>query len=128
MSDATAAQDTLPPIVLGVPGRWKDGDELAQRLAAAGGGYLLEGESILNVATRRTFALKVVPREPRLDRLFALAGQGRVPREDIEKLKKHTCSVYVTGPGGSRNAAKEMLRLGSALMKAGGIAVKVQSS
>jgi hypothetical protein len=121
------AQDDLPEIVLTIPGPWRTPEQFAEALAGKGG-YLMEGNAITHVATRRSIPIGVQLHDEELPRIFQLAGQDRIPRKEIAALKEHVCVITMRGYGGSVPAAREMLKATSAVMRAGGRAVKVDSA
>jgi hypothetical protein len=120
-------QDSLPDIVLTIPGPWRSPERFAEDLAGKGG-YLLQGNEIVNVATRRAVPFGVQLHDDDLPRIFQLAGQDRIPKKNLGELKHHACSLILRANGGSVAAAGEMMRVATAVMRAGGIAVKVDSA
>jgi hypothetical protein len=120
-------QDALPDIVLTIPGPWRSPERFAEELAGKGG-YLLQGNEIVNVATRRAIPFGVQLPDAELPRMFQLAGQNRIPKKNLAELKHHACALTLRSCGGSVPAAREMMRVATAVMRAGGMAVKVDSA
>jgi hypothetical protein len=121
--------DVDPPlIVFTVPGKWRDAADLAAKLAATPGGYVLDGPVVRNTATGRTQAVDLLPHDPRLKDVFFLAGGGRMRRADALAVGNHASAVRLRGIGGSVAAAVEMMWLATAVLAAGGSGVLVESS
>jgi hypothetical protein len=127
MTDADA-QDHLPPIAISVPGQWETLESAARQIAARSGGYLFTGDALTNIATGRAWACDVIGPDKSLHKTYERAGQGRMPKAELAMLRKHTLTLRLYGPGGSYEAARNMMTLAAALLRAGGIAVKVDSS
>jgi hypothetical protein len=74
--------------------------------------------------------LEVRPHDPHLANAFRFAGAySSFSDADFEAIAGHThCLYLIDETGGSRDAASKMLRFASALLRAGGIAVKVESA
>lgn len=123
---SSTTQDDLPEIVMTIPGPWPDPEQFAKDLAGKGG-YIFQGDRIMHVATRRMTPIGVQLHDDQLAKIFQLAGQNRIPRKNIAEIREHVCAITLRGLGGSVPAAREMMRLATALMKAGGMGVKIDS-
>ncbi|HEX8911707.1 MAG TPA: hypothetical protein VF796_05065 [Humisphaera sp.] len=117
-----------PLIVFTIPGRWADAADLAARLAATPGGYVLDGPVVRDTRTGRTYAADLLPHDDKLKDVFFLAGMGRMRKADVLAVGNHATAVRVKGFGGSAAAAVEMMRVASSLLGAGGLGVLVESS
>ena len=49
-------------------------------------------------------------------------------KEDLERIDAHLIVLYLIGPGGSLDNARSMMDFGAGLVKAGGLAVKVETA
>jgi len=83
---------------------------------------------MVKIGAKDSFTLEVYEHDPNLKNAFAIAGQGRLSDEELEAIGSHTFTLYLTTEGGSVEAAKKLLHAGNALLKAGGLAVKVESA
>ena len=118
--------EPLPQIDLRVPGPWRSPQEFAERLAAHGGGYRLDGEHILHEASGARFDWGVTPHDDEIHEIFA--QDGRLGDEEIDRVASHAVKVHVSGPGGSAEAARAVMNAATALVKAGGYGVMVDNS
>src|SRR5262245_4194634 len=117
-----------PQIVIGVPGRWTDRKDITTSIASKSGGYLFAGMLMTRIGTKDVFTLEIYDHDPRLKDAFAIAGRGRLTEHDLKAIASHTFTLYLVGEGGSSEAAQKVLHAAHALLKSGGLAVKVESS
>ncbi len=114
-----------PPIVLCIPGGWESRTALAQALAGAGDTVGLSGDMLNNgVAAAR---LEYMGHDPDLRELFARAGR-LFSETDLAAIATHRSVIYLIGEGGALPAARNMMALAGAVLQAGGLAVKVETS
>jgi len=118
--------EILPEINLRVPGPWRSPDELAERLAGEGGGFRVDDEYLVNDQAGARFDWGVSPHDDEIHELFA--HDGRLSREEIDRVAAHAVKVHVSGPGGSPVAARAIMAAATALVKAGGYGVMVDNS
>src|SRR5438105_3741668 len=52
----------------------------------------------------------------------------QVSREDIAAIAAHSFTLYIVGEGGSTGRARAVMHAAAGLLRAGGIAVKVESA
>lgn len=83
---------------------------------------------MMKVATKEAFTLEIYEHDPNLRRAFSIAGKGRLTEKDLEAIGSHTFTLYLVTPGGSVDAARRMLHAAAGLLKAGGLAVKIEST
>ena len=117
-----------PKIIVGVPGTWPSRTALVQSIAGESGGYLFAGRILMNTETKHFWEMEVYEQDPNLARAFALAGRGSVTEADLRAVAAHTCTCYLIGEGGSAEAAQGMMDAACSLLRAGGVAVKVESA
>lgn len=117
-----------PQTVIGVPGRWPDRSDIVTSIAARSGGYLFAGMVMMKIGTKDFFTLEVYEHDPNLKNAFAIAGGGRLKDEELDAIASHTFTLYLVAEGGSVEAARKLLHAANGLLKAGGLAVKVESS
>jgi hypothetical protein len=80
------------------------------------------------MVTRRSIPFGVQLHDDRLADEFERCGQGRIPRKNLAELQKHVCVLTLLAPGGSVESAREMMQAATAVVQAGGMAVKVDSA
>ncbi|MBN9519504.1 hypothetical protein J0H58_13445 [bacterium] len=117
-----------PRIIVGVPGAWPTRSDIVKDIAARSGGYLLAGTVLTDAATQDSFQLEVYDRDPHMRRAFEVAGGGRYTAAELDAIDRHTHTLYLTGEGGSTDAAWKVMRAARGLLRAGGLGVKVESA
>jgi hypothetical protein len=106
------AERPTPAIILGIPGRWKDRTKLVEDIATKSAGYVFAGGVMLHVPTQQGFQVDVGPHDPRIIEAFKLIGQKTLTRQDYKNIERHTFMLYLTAPGGSIAAARQVMAAG----------------
>lgn len=117
-----------PEVVLCIPGPWDSNKALVDEIAASGTGYVLDGTMLRELDTGFACELVLQAADPALADDFARAGPHWAKTEAMADIDMHATVAYLMAPGGSREAADAMMRAGAALIDAGGMGVKVDSS
>ena len=117
-----------PEVVLCIPGPWDSSSALADEISASGTGYLLEGTVLRDTDTGYACELVLQRADPELAADFAKAGPHWARTEAMADIDTHRTVAYLVAPGGSREAADAMMRAGAAIIDAGGLGVKVDST
>ncbi len=120
--------DSTPEIILCIPGQWSDRTALVTAIATQSDGYLFAGGVMMHVVSQDGFEVQVDGVDPRVPRAFELAGRRSLTPEDMLAIQAHTQVLYLIGPGGSTHAARRLMLAGVGLLKAGGLAVKVETT
>jgi Domain of unknown function (DUF4261) len=115
-------------VVIGIPGQWKSRTELIQAVATKSEGYLLAGSVIHNGDKDIGFEVDVYEQDPNLKEAFIYAGGDTFEESLLEEIDKHTFTVYVFANKNSLEGVKEIIDVGTALLKAGGLAVKIETT
>ena len=115
-------------IVLCVPGKWRDRTELVTAVAQSSDGYLFAGMLIMHIATREAAKLVVREHDERLRIVFARAGRHWATAKDLENIEAHSCVLYLLIKGGSLDNARRAMDFGNGLLKAGGMAVHIETA
>jgi hypothetical protein len=115
-------------IVLEIPGQWSTRSDVVASIAGKSEGYFYAGDRLVQAATGQVFKLAIQGHDPDLQRAFALAGRRSLRPEHLDAIGAHTFVLYLAGPGGSVEAARSTMEAVCGLLKAGGCAVKVESS
>jgi len=118
----------IPQVVIGIPGRWADRNDIVASIASRSGGYLFAGTVMMRIGTKEGVTLEIYDRDPNLKNAFSIAGRGRLTEVDLAAIDSHTFTLYVVAEGGSVDAAGKLLHAANGLLKAGGLAVKVEST
>jgi len=117
-----------PELVLCIPGPWLSEADLAASIADSETGYLADGQVLREPASGFACELVFQDADPALTEAFRAAGPHWVKTEAMADVGDHASVVYLVGTGGARQAAEAMMRAGAALIDAGGLGVKVEST
>jgi hypothetical protein len=117
-----------PQTVIGIPGRWPTRSDIVTSVASRSGGYLFAGMVMMKIGEKDGFTLEFYEHDPNLKNAFSIAGRGRLTDEDLAAIGSHTFTLYLVAAGGSVEAAKKLLHAANALLKSGGLAVKIEST
>lgn len=115
-------------IVIGIPGNWKDIDELRHAIDRHSGGYSYSGMMLLHEDKKSSFGVELVDPTPKLREAYEAASFGHLPEDTLKAIEGHSMVVYLIGEGGSLDKAKALMPAVQAVLKAGGLAVKVEST
>ena len=115
-------------IIIGVPGLWETRSDIVKAIASKSGDFIFAGLVLMNTATKDSYTLEVYDRDPGLAHAFEIAGRSLLIKEDIQKIAAHRSTLYVLSSDVSVEDARRMLGVGRALLNAGGLAVKVEST
>lgn len=117
-----------PEIVLCIPGPWKDRSELLTRIVESDSGYLFAGQILMNRESKQACRLDYAEQDSHMVKAFNAAGYHWQNTPEMASIGTHQSVVYLIGEGGSREHAEAMMLAAEALLKAGGLGVKVESS
>jgi hypothetical protein len=90
--------------------------------------FVCLGGSVFRAADLHEFPCDLIEHDPLLVDSIREAGRGVIPESDLELIARHTFTMYIRGEGGSIESARAVADVASALVRAGGLAVKVESS
>ncbi len=117
------------PIIVSVPGMWKEQTELVLSVAEANqGAHLLAGSVLMETATRQGCAVHLAERDEALRGGYEVAGQGRLSPALLDAVGAHGSIAYLVLEDTGYDAACFATRCARALLKAGGMAVRVESA
>ncbi|PTY03647.1 hypothetical protein DB346_06690 [Verrucomicrobia bacterium LW23] len=114
--------------ILCIPGVWKDRTAAVQQIAKLSGGYLFAGDTLTHMESKQSIEMELCEPDERMARAFAAAGPHWRDTPEMERIATHGKVAYLVGQGGSADRAKAMMQAGAALLYAGGLGVKVESS
>lgn len=119
--------------VVCVPGFWQGRDELmravAELLAEDGPRFVMAGQMVVELVTEAAMEWDWHPRDPALARSFEVAGRGSLSDGELAAIDGAPGHVFLIDPeGGSVEAARRMMIFADALLRAGGLGVKVESA
>ncbi|WP_221621888.1 DUF4261 domain-containing protein [Variovorax sp. KBW07] len=117
-----------PEMVLCIPGPWENTTELIRRLIQHGDGYLFAGRILMHTETRFSCELIFEGPDERMSRAFWATAPHWRDSAEMTAIATHRSVVYLVGPGGSQQNAESLMQAGAALVRAGGLGVKVEST
>jgi hypothetical protein len=111
-------------IALRIPGQWSHPRDLVQRLP---GGYRLTPEALtLPDATQVEFGAMAA--DGQFAQIFRSSCRQPPTPEELAIVDGYTVNVFLSGPGGSMEAAQTMMQAAAALVRAGGAGVFIDNS
>jgi hypothetical protein len=119
---------TEAQVIIGIPGKWRNRTELIQAVASKSEGYLMAGYILHNAKKDIGFQVEVYEYDPNLKEAFSYASRDSFDGSLLDEIGQHTYTVYVIANVTDFDGLKEVVDVGAALIKAGGLAVKVETS
>ena len=116
--------DTSIEVTLRIPGTWEHPRELVERLPA---GCRLEPEELI-LPNGARFEFRPLPADEQFPGIFASSCPKLPTETEREQIDSYTVNVCLTGPGGSLDAARELMVAAAALIEAGAAGVFVDNS
>ena len=111
-------------IALRIPGTWAHPRELVQKMPA---GYRLTGEvMILPDGTSVDFS--AAKPDTQFAHIFRDSCRNEPTAQELATVDNYQVNVFLSGPGGSLEAAHRMMQAASALVQAGGAGVFIDNS
>lgn len=114
--------------VLCIPGPWETRADLISALIEAETGYLFAGGIIMEMKSQIGFRAHHEGPDDRMTSAFRVAGAHWRDTVEMTAIGHHKSVVYLTDEGGSRSRIEALMGAAAALIKAGGLGVKVESS
>jgi len=116
--------------VLCIPGPWTGDMEVKLALIkATNGEYIAAGGAMIHAKGNFHCTFEVCERDDRMKKSFTVAGYVTGVSENfLNQVENHKSVVYITAPTGNLQAAQQMALAGAALLKAGGIGIKVETA
>lgn len=117
-----------PLTVLCIPGPWQSRSALLEALIHGNSGYLFAGQVLMHMETKQACELEFHAHDPRMGAAFRAAGPHWVATPDMQDIDAHASVVYLVINGGTAIQAEALMQAAAALLDAGGLGVKVESS
>jgi len=116
--------------VICIPGLWKDKDEIKNTIVSSSNGeYMAVGEILLSVKRERHYKIEIRGRDERMKESFKYLGRTtRITDECLNKIESHNFVIYISGETGGLKEAENIAFAGTAVLKAGGIAIKIETT
>ena len=117
--------------IICIPSYWKNEQELPEGIRQSSDGYYVYEGSVLRHSkdAERHFELEFCGRDDRMYDAFRVAGlaNGIMP-ESLSMIERHASVVYIKGAGGSMENAEALAQAAAAVLKAGGMGLKVETA
>lgn len=120
--------DSLPRLSFTIPGPWTDLRELSAALAAHAPDWQFDETWLAHLPTGRSFECHGLSRDEELTDIFLEDPQHRLIDEEMAEIRTHRSKIRLTGRGGSAEHARNCMRAVSALLRAGGCGVLVETA
>lgn len=118
-------------VVIGIPGKWADQRELSRALNLAmieNGGYTFMGPFLGNVKTESVFEVYMEGHDENMKEAFKCAATSKFEDSLFEEIGEHTATVYIISKKVGQDVARELVHAVSDILKAGGLAVKIETT
>lgn len=119
MSDATSPVT----VNLRIPGGWKHPGEVMERLPA---GYKLTPKELI-LPDSTAIEWGAFPPDGEFAGIFRSSCRRPATRDELKAVDRYAVNFLLSGPGGSLESARAMMRAGAALIQAGGAGVFVDN-
>jgi len=121
---------TKPKTILCIPGNWNDRTEIVTAITENNmPEFIFAGMILLNLKTKKGFELEICERDDRMKDSFKLAGMAnRISEEFLNDVDKHKFVIYLSAETGDLDSAKSIAEAGKAILKSGGIGIKVETT
>jgi hypothetical protein len=116
--------DPAIEVTLRLPGTWEHPRELVERLPA---GCRLTAEELI-LPTGKRFEFNALDADEDFPGVFAGSCPKLPTEEEREQIENYTVNVCLTGPGGSLEAAYDLMQAAAVLIEAGAAGVFVDNS
>jgi len=125
-SQLTLSMNETQEIILCIPGPWVDRKAFIQALLNAHGGrYLFAGLIAMDTVTGDSIEIDFEAHHPAMKKAFHAAS---LDDSTLEKIGSHQLTAYLHFPLDLPGQRERMLSWASVFQKAGGIAIKVEST
>lgn len=114
--------------VLCIPGPWATRADFQAAVFEAGTGHVFAGGVLMDRQSHAAFRISFEEADPRLVTAFHNAGSHWRDTPDMVAIASHRSVVRIVDEGCSRGRAEALMQAAAALVKAGGLGVKVDSS
>ena len=111
--------------ILCIPGNWEDVDDFKDSLVVStNAGYLTVGNMLICGGRQRHYTIEICERDEKMRASFAVAGKvTRVGEGFLDEIR-----ILVFVETGSLEEAEHIAHAGDAILKAGGIGIKIEST
>jgi hypothetical protein len=111
------------PVALRIPGRWTHPKDL---LAALPARCRMTPESLF-LPDGKEIGFGAVDADDQFAEIFRSSCRNPLTDEELKTVDNYTVNIFLSGPGGSLDAARTMMEAGAAIVRAGGAGVFIDN-
>jgi hypothetical protein len=113
-----------------IPGAWKDFDDFKGALITSSAAhYMVLGDALINSFGHYHYSFEFCERDVRMRLSFSVAGMTTgMSAQDLDVVEGHRFVVYISGVTGNPGQAAQIAEAATAILKAGGLGIKVEST
>lgn len=115
-------------IILCIPGIWQNHQALLHALLTHETGYIYAGLIVKSLTSEYYAEIEEYKNDPNVSQAFRQQSMNRFSERELQEIEQHNMVIYVICKAGSIALAQQALLLGQALLKAGGLAIKIETS
>ncbi len=122
-------QSPFENILVCIPGPWANSSELIAALVKVhGADYLFAGRILLHAPSGASIVAEIEGFNEGMGESFKLGGQGKITEKELEKIANHKIAIYLHIPRPFPDTLAQLKQFSSAVLKAGGLGVKIENS
>ncbi|MCS4298163.1 MULTISPECIES: DUF4261 domain-containing protein [Acinetobacter] len=115
-------------IILCIPGVWKNHQELVHAMLECDTGYIYAGMIMTSLHSDHFVEVEEHNHDPEVSRIFRLFSMQRFSDHELDQIDQHNMVLYLICKGGYFQSVQNALKLGQALLKAGGLGIKIETA
>lgn len=125
----TSPQSNFTTVVC-IPCSWNSWNEFMLALVeATDGEYVAAGEVMINAKQNKHYTIEFCERDERMKASFSYAGLTTgVSETFLNQIDSHKHVIYISGEAGTLEGAESIAHVVDAILKAGGIGIKVETT
>lgn len=124
MADSAGRQ-----LVVGIPGPWENRTRFVQEIVrASDGAFLFAGRVLFDHRANDHVDLSFEDADSSVTKAFRIAGRGRLSDDTLQQIAAHRSIAYLHFALDIRMERSRILKFTRAVLGAGGVAVKLESS
>ncbi|ENV35167.1 DUF4261 domain-containing protein [Acinetobacter gerneri] len=114
-------------IILCIPGIWKTHEELLHTIINKTD-YIFAGKIIKALAFDFFAEIEEESHNDKVSSAFRQLSLGRFSDTELDEIDQHNMVIYIICDGGNFKAVQNALLVGQALLRAGGLAIKIETA
>jgi hypothetical protein len=111
-------------VALRIPGQWSHPKQLIERLPA---GYRLTPEALI-LPDKTEVGFGAARADGQFAEIFRSSCREPATEDELAIVDGYSVNVFLSGPGGSMQAARKMMQAGAAVVRAGGAGIFIDNS